>query len=87
MSGHYYVAKKGVIGFARDGYRAYAPVNEQGQMKTARMVYNTKTKREEPAIRINTLACSECGDTPIVRQTGQCGVCTWGDESCKNGNW
>lgn len=31
--------------------------------------------------------CEVCGARPIVKLTGLCGPCTWGDASTAGGNW
>lgn len=34
-----------------------------------------------------TKACSVCGQTPIVPDTGMCGPCTFGEADTAGGNW
>lgn len=31
--------------------------------------------------------CETCGGTPVVRKTGMCGPCTWGEADTAWGNW
>lgn len=34
-----------------------------------------------------TRKCKTCAERPIVPFTELCGVCTFGDQECANGNW
>jgi hypothetical protein len=31
--------------------------------------------------------CSNCGASPIVKETGMCGPCTFGEADTAGGNW
>lgn len=31
--------------------------------------------------------CGLCGDKPVVRETGMCGPCTFGEADTAGGNW
>ena len=31
--------------------------------------------------------CEQCGATPVVRETGMCGPCTFGEADTIDGNW
>lgn len=31
--------------------------------------------------------CSVCGAIPVVKVTGMCGPCTWGEAETIGGNW
>lgn len=31
--------------------------------------------------------CENCGATPVVRETGLCGPCTFGEAETADGNW
>lgn len=32
-------------------------------------------------------SCENCGEKPVVNQTGLCGPCTFGEAETANGNW
>lgn len=34
-----------------------------------------------------TRKCQNCGETPIVPETGLCGPCTFGEAETAGGNW
>lgn len=34
-----------------------------------------------------TKTCTECGEFPVVAQTGMCGPCTFDDKKTANGEW
>ena len=34
-----------------------------------------------------TRGCEVCGQKPVVRATGLCGPCTWGESETAGGNW
>jgi len=55
--------------------------NLNGSKVPSRLVRDPIARRMVIAIKDQTQECSACGSSPIVKQTGLCAVCTWGDDS------
>lgn len=58
-------------------------------MKNYKKVLTTKLPLKLPkeVLPDNTKECIVCGNKPIIPVTGMCGVCTFGEAECVNGNW
>lgn len=47
-----------------------------------------KPKNEKPTGEPDwTRGCSTCGAKPVVKETGLCGPCTFGEAETAGGNW
>jgi len=46
-----------------------------------------KMTDEEAFEAVWTEECEVCGATPVVRATGLCGPCTFGEADTAGGNW
>jgi len=63
-----------------NGGRAFPRRKDRKQKKAKRPA--------QPAISANwSRNCSNCGQTPVVEETGLCGPCTFGEADTADGNW